>query len=638
MPTKNSAVRRKEPAARYGISTGKENTVVQSSKLSDVKNDGKKKRGLSLNVENRPVCTAASSTRSSSVGKAKFPIYTDDTDEGARSRPRARKDVCRKEIRARQDVEGFEKTLLSSTKIPESNSPALRAVLRRARSSSSNRYRLSSNKMVITNSQLYNRRAFSESRKISLQRSPYTVQLSDNKKISHLTHEVKKRTFSSIEMWRDKMRKHTGTVPKNTAKRTEPKKKCSPGFVDLQFDVLKNRQNNVNEYFLTPNEEPPKNERQSKADSLADVLKFLSNGMATLESGTHLKVPANANTRNLTPEIIQNDNSSSTIVSTSTPATGPSSLSLTPTKVRHEKYVMVKSSMNQETEIDVIGTNYILDYLDHVVETERTKEESAPRLFSRFLRENVSAKQRRLIVGYIIRLGVHCYYTSSIVYQTIKLFNVAIDRILVDTNNIQLVALACLWINLKREAPYNKIPSATVILSLAKDLYTDQEKDLLMYEKKILSAVNFNTRFADPFSLLSYYILIVNRDNNSNVVRSSDIARLYFCGSYMIDLSMLEESLCDIPTCVIAMAAVELSFHLVYSSDDNINEAWFQVWRRKQLTEWEERMMKSTKRLMLQHALTHDEFGSSVIYKKYLRIRFGSVTNFLQDKLITLKI
>ncbi|XP_011872072.1 PREDICTED: uncharacterized protein LOC105564366 isoform X2 [Vollenhovia emeryi] len=584
MPTKNSAVRRKEPAARYGISTGKENTVVQSSKLSDVKNDGKKKRGLSLNVENRPVCTAASSTRSSSVGKAKFPIYTDDTDEGARSRPRARKDVCRKEIRARQDVEGFEKTLLSSTKIPESNSPALRAVLRRARSSSSNRYRLSSNKMVITNSQLYNRRAFSESRKISLQRSPYTVQLSDNKKISHLTHEVKKRTFSSIEMWRDKMRKHTGTVPKNTAKRTEPKKKCSPGFVDLQFDVLKNRQNNVNEYFLTPNEEPPKNERQSKADSLADVLKFLSNGMATLESGTHLKVPANANTRNLTPEIIQNDNSSSTIVSTSTPATGPSSLSLTPTKVRHEKYVMVKSSMNQETEIDVIGTNYILDYLDHVVETERTKEESAPRLFSRFLRENVSAKQRRLIVGYIIRLG------------------------------------------------------ATVILSLAKDLYTDQEKDLLMYEKKILSAVNFNTRFADPFSLLSYYILIVNRDNNSNVVRSSDIARLYFCGSYMIDLSMLEESLCDIPTCVIAMAAVELSFHLVYSSDDNINEAWFQVWRRKQLTEWEERMMKSTKRLMLQHALTHDEFGSSVIYKKYLRIRFGSVTNFLQDKLITLKI
>jgi len=54
---------------------------------------------------------------------------------------------------------------------------------------------------------------------------------------------------------------------------------------------------------------------------------------------------------------------------------------------------------------------------------------------------------------------VHCNYSSHIIYQTIKLFDVIIDRILVETDNIQLIALACLWINLKRETIFMEIPS-----------------------------------------------------------------------------------------------------------------------------------------------------------------------------------
>ncbi|XP_011646641.1 uncharacterized protein LOC105433176 [Pogonomyrmex barbatus] len=283
-------------------------------------------------------------------------------------------------------------------------------------------------------------------------------------------------------------------------------------------------------------------------------------------------------------------------------------------------------------EFDVVNET-LCDYLGDVPDTERKRDDNAPKLSSRFLRDNVNAEQRRLIVGYIIRLGVHCYYPSHVIYQTIKLFNVAIDRILVKTDDIQLMALACLWIALKRAGSSEKLPSATVILQLAKDLYINQKKHLLMYEKKIFEAVKFNIQFADPFSLLSYYILNINEDSQHKVITSNNIVHLYFCGSYMIDLSMLDEELCDVSVHVIAMAATELALCLVYSSDI-INESWCSVWRRKQLlTEWEERVMISTKQSMLLNATQHWKFSSNVIYKKYMRSRNGRITILVHDKL-----
>ncbi|XP_077259258.1 uncharacterized protein LOC143895786 isoform X2 [Temnothorax americanus] len=599
---------RKPFALKYGID--KENvphSTVQNGKSTEGRNDGggAKKKGLSLNAENRAVRTTLVQG-CSSVGEAKFRIYSDGNDENVRSRPRVKKDVCRKEIRARQD-RTLEKAIVSTTKTDTPLRP--RAVLRRARSSSNSRQIVPLNETEMNN-KLFHRRAYSETRKQRFlsRYSPCVAQLSDNRKIKHLTDDVKKRTFSSIQMWKDKMRKpHNGTVPKNImgniqnvdktrAKTQLRKSSVIHGSVDLQSQ---NRTTNVDENI----EEPA-----PRADSLTGVLR----------------------------NFIQDNNLSTTIMPNSNIATRSPSASNPAAEVRYEEGMMtLKSLAKQENELDnICEAMYIHDYLEDVPETERKKEENSPRLSSRFLRENVNAEQRRLIVGYIIRLGVHCNYSQHIIYQTVKLFNVAIDRILVETSDIQLLCLACLWITLKREAPEQKIPSATVILQLAKDLYTNQEKYLLTYERKILTAVKFNTRFADPFSLLSYYILNVNRDSGRSIIRPDDMGRIYFCGSYMIDLSMLDESLCDIPTYVIAIAAVELSLQLVYSSDVNVDQAWYQVWRSKQsLTEWEERVMNSTKRLIIQHALQHDKFTSHVIYKKFMRSKYGRVTKFLHDKL-----
>jgi len=82
-------------------------------------------------------------------------------------------------------------------------------------------------------------------------------------------------------------------------------------------------------------------------------------------------------------------------------------------KVRYEKRVMTGiSSIMQEKELDILceTTMYICDYLEDVPDTERKKENNALRLSYFFLRKNVNAEQRRLIVGYIVRLGVSSNY------------------------------------------------------------------------------------------------------------------------------------------------------------------------------------------------------------------------------------
>jgi len=49
-------------------------------------------------------------------------------------------------------------------------------------------------------------------------------------------------------------------------------------------------------------------------------------------------------------------------------------------------------------------------------------------------------------------------------------------------------------------------------------------------------------------------------------------------------------------------------------------------------------MIDSTKQIIMRHALEYDKFGSNVIYKKYMRSKFGKVTNFLHNKLKEIKI
>ncbi|CAL1673815.1 unnamed protein product [Lasius platythorax] len=624
------------------VSVDKENMYldVQNNKSSG-KNDCKNKKGLLVNAEN-PMANRTVLVKKTCPDKTHFKIYCDDNNENFRSRSRVRKNTCK--IRTRQNSETTEKPCTSTTKVEKKKiaSPDLNAVLCRARSSSNYRNRVPvDNKNNMSNK--VSQRSCSESRKILPKYTQCVAAVSPHThvlKSKHLSAEVKKRTLTSIEMWKDKMRKpYTGTVPKNLAGKypnalsvdkvhTKIKQQKSAEYTKVLPQSSSNLQSKIDRIKQDEN-------IKVSTFSWGNVIKHLpSEAVPILQNNNLLNARIDNNTG--TNDIAENAqfNIALEVSSTTsaTPLDGPANLPLTPTKVRYVKReVMCKLSTNIEVPDDIHPYEY--DYLDDVPHMERQREDNAPKLSSRFLKENVNANQRRVVVGYLIRLGVLCEYSSNIIYQTVKLFDIAIDRILVETDNIQLLALACLWITLKREITSAKIPSVTTILQLAKELYIDREQDLLMYEEKILLAVKFNLRFADPFSLLCYYIVDVTRNNKYNI-HSNDTSLIYFCGSYLLDISMLDESLCDTSACVLTIAAAELSLCAVYSDNISMDYTWCQLWRKKYLlTEWEERAMSFTKQTIMRQALESNRFGSNIVYKKYLRSKRCRISDFLLDKM-----
>ncbi|XP_029162948.1 uncharacterized protein LOC114934455 [Nylanderia fulva] len=593
----------------------------------------KNKKGLIVNAD----CSILNCTTvlpKTCCEKTNFKIFCDDDKESSRSRSRERKNMCK--IRKRNSDKTTEKTNTLTTKVEKKKSSD--AILYRARSSSNYR-----SKVSIDNNNMNNKlfqRSCSETRKIPPQYAQCVAAASSHTptrlKSKHLSAEVKKRTLTSIEMWKDKMRKSYGAVPKNLANK----------YPNVHKTHTKIKQRKSVEFVL----EPQRLNLQSKIDQIKPKNKNENENVKTIHSwGTVIKhlpnefVPILQDNNLLYPQFDMNSNiagnvqPNNTLISSTTSATpldGPSSLPLTPTKVR---YVKREVTCKLSTDIEVFNDIHSFEhaYFDDVPYMERKREDNAPKLSFRFLKQDVNASQRNVIVGYLIRLGVHCEYSSNLIYQTVKLFDVTIDRILVDTNDIQLLALTCLWITLKREVTSHKMPSVTTVLQLAKDLYINREKDLLMYEKKILYAVEFNLRFGDPFSLLCYYLLDVVRSGKCNI-NLNDVPRIYFCGSYLLDISMLDEKLSDTSVCVLCVMAAELSLCFIYSNDIiNLNYAWnYQEWRNKLLlTEWEQRNLSFIKQIIIQQALTLNKFGATQVYKKYLRSKYGKVSDFVLNKM-----
>lgn len=71
---------------------------------------------------------------------------------------------------------------------------------------------------------------------------------------------------------------------------------------------------------------------------------------------------------------------------------------------REEAHYNGKLSIKKEVPEDIYPYEY--DYLEDVPHMEREREDNAPKLSFRFLKQSVNADQRRIIVGYLIRLGV----------------------------------------------------------------------------------------------------------------------------------------------------------------------------------------------------------------------------------------
>lgn len=124
-----------------------------------------------------------------------------------------------------------------------------------------------------------------------------------------------------------------------------------------------------------------------------------------------------------------------------------------------------------------------------------------------------------------------------------------------DTTLIQMYALASLWIMLKRQEKFQKIPSVsewsyssqtyflfyasvvysqvTKMVSLANDLYTGREDLLIDCERRILNILKFNITFADTYSLFTHHLVSCVPYLN---VPEETLSFLYNCGCYMVKI------------------------------------------------------------------------------------------------------
>ncbi|XP_017796566.1 PREDICTED: uncharacterized protein LOC108577860 [Habropoda laboriosa] len=283
---------------------------------------------------------------------------------------------------------------------------------------------------------------------------------------------------------------------------------------------------------------------------------------------------------------------------------------------------------------------YHTEYIDQLVIVEREREKKSPALSKNFLTEcHINAEQRRLVVIFMIHLGTHCRYPSYIVYQSVKLFDLVMDTIRVDTAFIQLCALASLWIALKKQENFHKIPTATSMVALAKGLYAGREDLLIEYERKILQVLNFNVSFADAFSLFTYHLI--------NCIRFVDIsdettAFLYNTGCYLIDLTLLDEQFCRTAASLIAVTAAELAFGLVLDVAPAVHARprWL-FWRgllfaatphmpdRFQDKEIDQTRIRMLRRLLSSGKKHH---GFDVVYKKYSRSRYSRISESLLER------
>ncbi|XP_050484650.1 uncharacterized protein LOC126870718 isoform X4 [Bombus huntii] len=296
-----------------------------------------------------------------------------------------------------------------------------------------------------------------------------------------------------------------------------------------------------------------------------------------------------------------------------------------------------RNDLKEEVDLSPPELLYHGEYHDELPMIERERERKAPQLSSSFLTRHINAEQRRLVVIFIIRLGIHCRYPSRIVYQSVKLFDAVMDKLSVDTMMIQLYALASLWIVLKRQEKFHKIPSATKMVSLANDLYIGREDLLVDCERKILKILNFNITFADTFSLFTHHF--ISCEHYINVSEETG-AFLYNCGCYMIDITLLDERFCRISARLISITVLELLLGIGLDvARDNTTPRWL-FWRGllsavlSSPQRLEDKAIDSLRVIILRRVLDsqmqQDSFN--VVYKKYCRSRYGRISKpFLQQ-------
>ncbi|XP_011497421.1 PREDICTED: uncharacterized protein LOC105361837 [Ceratosolen solmsi marchali] len=200
-------------------------------------------------------------------------------------------------------------------------------------------------------------------------------------------------------------------------------------------------------------------------------------------------------------------------------------------KEEHKKASSTRKMPKVIYEVLSLELAYNIDYMYEYVRFQMEISEKK-RLCPVFLTKGISVDQRRLIVKYLLCSTSYHKYPSFILYQAVKIFDSYINAIEVALNELQTVALAALWIALKKDLIIDDVPEASTIIKLAGTAFQGNKKPLFECEKKILMTLNFEISFAEPFSMLALYTVMIDEVRD---LASMKVQELYYCGSYLVN-------------------------------------------------------------------------------------------------------
>ncbi|XP_044004872.1 G2/mitotic-specific cyclin cig2-like [Aphidius gifuensis] len=216
-------------------------------------------------------------------------------------------------------------------------------------------------------------------------------------------------------------------------------------------------------------------------------------------------------------------------------------------------------------------------------------------------------------------------YSSSTLYIAVRIFEDVV-RIVKDTvDNLQLIALAAMWIAIKRDSITYIIPTAQKVADYSNGVFTNE--DVIKCEAEILSAIKFDLAYADPSFIMSYCLV----SNTSSLIASDEkIARAYYFGSYMIDLALLDDQLMSISPILLATTVGEIAIGLVMQPEKYLSLIHFEQWR----TDIARNSFKDSDIFKVRSKIVRcivasctDKSYSRTIYKKYKRTRYGAISD-----------
>ncbi|XP_074094530.1 uncharacterized protein LOC141524495 [Cotesia typhae] len=272
-----------------------------------------------------------------------------------------------------------------------------------------------------------------------------------------------------------------------------------------------------------------------------------------------------------------------------------------------------------------------IEYAKEHLKFFEEKEYNRQSVLSTTRRLNISSTQRQVLVRNLININRHFNYPGFLTYNAVRLLDDVLSLSLnVPVEKLQLFQLTSLWIVLKKDHVFHRVPLSDKIAQLSNGAFS--KKEIVQCEREILNLLNFEISYTDVASTVNLCILSDPKLFNIN---PDDIYVMYYFSGYMIDVSLFNEELMKVSAMLLASTIADLSVVMNMSTISSIADISIDNWTPSYGKCFPEKDRVRVRSMIICQILKSFESGTmeSVVYSKYKRSRYGAVSKFLVLKL-----